>query len=159
MIILGIDPGYERTGFGVIEYDKGKSSCLDYGVIKTDKGLEFVQRLQELHQDLKKIIQKYKPGLIAVEDLFFYKNVKTAIKVGQARGVVLLTCTMAGIKVCEYTPLQVKQGVCGYGKADKKQIQTVVKMLLKLDKLPQPDDAADALAVAICTSGNLAMRC
>jgi crossover junction endodeoxyribonuclease RuvC len=151
-IILGIDPGFGRTGFGVIECDGQKLKCLEYGVIETDKGDEFVRRLKDISEELKKIIKKYTPNVIAVEDLFFYRNVTTAIKVAQARGVVLLTAVDANIAVLEYTPLQVKQAVCGYGKADKGQVTRMVKTILSLEKNPTPDDAADALAVGIAAS-------
>ena len=154
-IILGIDPGYGLTGYGVIKVSGNKYKTLDYGVIKTLVGEEFKDRLKYLHQDLEKIIKKYKPDLAAVEELFFFKNVKTAIKVGQARGVILLGLCLAGIPIVEFTPLQVKQAVSGYGQADKKQVQKMVKLLLNLEEIPKPDDAADALAIAICCANNI----
>lgn len=123
---------------------------VNYGVISTPSNHDFEKRLGDIYKELKKIIKKYKPDIIGIEDLFFFKNVKTAIKVAQARGVVLLTANLASISVAEFTPLQVKQAVTGYGRADKNQIQQMVKNILKLKEIPKPDDAADALAVAIC---------
>lgn len=151
-IILGIDPGYGLTGYGVLLNEGGALKCLDYGVIRTEAGEEFPQRIKTINSDLKQIIKKYKPNLVAIEDLFFYRNVTTAIKVGQARGVIMLTAVLAGIPIVEFTPLQVKQGIASYGKATKAQVQQMVKMLLNLDKIPRPDDAADALAIAICAA-------
>ena len=148
-IILCIDPGYGLTGFGVIECYGQKAACLDYGVIKTSGKASFSQRLKELHIDLKKIIRKYRPACLAVEKLFFFKNLKTAIDVAQASGVVVLTAIENNIPILEFTPLQVKQSICGYGKAEKQQIQKMVKMILNLQELPRPDDAADALAIAL----------
>ena len=154
-IILGIDPGYGLTGFGVIEVAGPRMKCLDCGVIKTLAGEEFSQRLKYLHQDLTKIIKKYEPDLVAVEDLFFFKNVKTAMKVSQARGVIILTAVQAGCRLVEFTPLQVKQAISGYGRAGKGQTQQMVKVLLGLKQIPRPDDAADALAVAICAASSM----
>jgi crossover junction endodeoxyribonuclease RuvC len=154
-IILGIDPGYGLTGYGIIKVEGQKASCLDYGVIKTDAEQKFKDRLNNLHFDLKKLIKKYNPDLVAVEDLFFFKNVKTAMKVGQARGVIILTAVQAKKEVAEYTPLQVKQAVASYGRAEKKQMQKMVKLLLGLRDIPRPDDAADALAVAICAANSM----
>lgn len=155
MVILGIDPGYGITGFGVIKQIKGKKDsfeCLDYGVITTSSKLPFSKRLKHLHDDLKQIIKKYKPDVMGIEKLFFYKNVKTATDVGQARGVILLTAMQANLPIKEFTPLQIKQSITGYGRADKKQIQEMVKILLNLKRIPHPDDAADALAAAITAS-------
>jgi len=149
-IILGIDPGIADTGFGVIKVDGQKLVCLSYGSIKTKCGLELIDRLDILHKELNKIIKKYKPDIAAIEELFFNKNVRTALIVGQARGVALLTLGQNKLPVFDFTPSQVKQAVSSYGQADKKQVQKMVKMILKLEELPQPDDAADALAVAIC---------
>lgn len=156
-IILGVDPGYGITGYGVIKVNGSKLDYLDYGVITTAKSEVFSERLKLLHQDLKKIIKKFKPNLIAVEDLFFYKNVKTAIKVGQARGVILLTCVLERVPVIEFTPLQVKQAITCYGRAGKGQVQQMVKAILNLKDIPRPDDAADALAVAICGANSCRM--
>ena len=153
MIILGIDPGIADTGFGIIDVKKdGKLACLEYGSIKTSPKDNLSTRIEKLFIDLNKIIKKYKPELISVEELFFNKNVKTALIVGQARGVVLLAAKMSKARLLEFTPLQVKQAVSAYGRADKGQVQRMVKMILNLEDIPRPDDAADALAVAICAS-------
>lgn len=149
-IILGIDPGIADTGYGVIRAEGSKLSCLAYGTIKTSAQAELVDRLEILHQELDKIIKKYKPQLAAMEQLFFNKNVRTALIVGQARGVALLTIRQNKIKIIDYTPSQVKQAVSAYGQASKIQVQKMVKLILGLKELPYPDDAADALAVAIC---------
>ncbi len=132
--------------------------CLDYGVIKTGQEDEFIQRLKYLSKDLKSIIKKYQPDLVAVEELFFFKNVKTALKVGQARGVILLTAVEAGKEVVEFTPLQIKQAITGYGRAEKGQMQQMVKALLNLKQIPKPDDAADALATAICAANSYKLK-
>lgn len=154
-IILGIDPGIADTGFGVITKEKnGCLVCADYGTIKTSSKASLSDRLEILSCELTKIIKKYQPETIAVEQLFFCKNVKTALVVGHARGVVLLTAKQHGIEPLEFTPLQVKQAVSAYGKASKLQVQKMVKLLLNLKELPQPDDAADALAIAICASNS-----
>ena len=159
MIILGIDPGTAITGYGVIENNKGKVKAVDYGCILTDKGLKMPERLDLLGEELKKIIKKYKPQAMAVEELFFFKNAKTVITVGQARGVILFVGKnvgkKTGIDIYEYTPLQVKQAVVGYGRADKKQVQSMVKAILGLNEIPKPDDAADALAIAICCASSI----
>lgn len=152
-IVLGIDPGIADTGYGLIRIKLGQEpECLAYGSIKTRKEEALSSRLKVLSLELSKIIKKYKPQVAAIEQLFFNKNVKTAFTVGQARGVVLLTLADLGLKVLEFTPAQVKQGVCAYGQADKKQVQKMVKILLKLKEIPKPDDAADALAIALCAS-------
>ncbi|MFH1427924.1 MAG: crossover junction endodeoxyribonuclease RuvC [Patescibacteria group bacterium] len=154
-IILGIDPGIADTGYGVIS--KGKDSnlaCLNYGIIKTSAKMEMTRRLELIKQELNIIIKKYKPNLMAVEQLFFCRNVKTALVVGQARGVVLLTARESKVPVVEFTPLQVKQAVAAYGQASKMQVQKMVKLILKMSELPKPDDAADALAIAICATNN-----
>jgi crossover junction endodeoxyribonuclease RuvC len=147
-IILGIDPGVASTGYSFLK-DGLNFEVLDYGVITTSPKELFSQRLKYIHQALTKLIKKFKPDVIAVEQLFFCKNVKTALMVGQARGVILLTAVLNRLPLYEFTPLQVKQAVCGYGKADKCQIQNMVKVLLKLKSIPKPDDAADALAIAL----------
>ncbi len=154
-IILGIDPGIADTGFGIIRVEQeGKMECVDYGSITTKAHTELADRLDILAKALNDIIKKYKPSLVSVEELFFCKNVKTALTVGHARGVVLLTARQNKLPIVEFTPLQVKQAVSSYGKADKRQVQEVVKMLLNLKSIPKPDDAADALAVAICAVNN-----
>jgi crossover junction endodeoxyribonuclease RuvC len=152
--ILGIDPGFGRTGWGVCVGNGSKLKGLAYGCIETMAGEDFSYRLQQIFEDLDYIIKKYKPDVVAVEELFFYKNVTTALKVGHARGVILLSARLANIPIMEFTPLQVKQAISGYGKADKKQVQQMVKTFLGLKELPQPDDAADALAVAICATNS-----
>ncbi len=156
MKILGIDPGTATTGFGVIELEQGKTAlALDYGVVATDKNLPMSSRLAILYDDLSAIITQHRPDVVAVEQLFFARNVTTAIAVGQARGVVLLAVARTKLPIVEYTPLQVKQAVTGYGKADKKQVQHMVKTILNLKSLPRPDDAADALAIAIAHSATI----
>lgn len=153
-IILGIDPGIADTGFGVIAKDGNKIRCLDYGSVKTEAKKELALRLAEISIELNKLIKKYKPQIIAVEQLFFCKNVKTALVVGQARGVVILTAIQNNINPIEFTPLQVKQAVSTYGRAEKAQVQKMVKLLLNLKEIPKPDDAADALAIAICAANS-----
>ena len=154
-IVLGIDPGIADTGFGVIKCTpSGSYECIEYGSIQTPAKTELSERLEQLWQELDGIIKKHKPELIGVEDLYFCKNVKTALVVGQARGVVLLTAKQNKLPILEFTPLQVKQAVAAYGSAGKKQVQEMVKMLLCLKQVPKPDDAADALAVAICAANS-----
>ena len=150
MKILGIDPGTAIIGFGLIEKNKSNLRLIKYGCIKTSANLSTAERLNVLHKELSSLLKKYKPDIVAVEDIFFFKNLKTAIKVSQARGVILLTIAKARIPVAEFTPLQVKQAVACYGRAEKIQVQKMVKTLLNLKEIPKPDDAADALAVAIC---------
>ncbi len=153
-IILGVDPGIADTGFGVIrKTDSGRLACLDYGSIKTKAKTELAERLEIINKELSKIIKRHKPDLVAIEQLFFCKNVKTALVVGQARGVMLLTARQSKIPTVEFTPLQVKQAVSSYGQASKMQVQKMVRLLLNLKEIPRPDDAADALAIAIC-AGN-----
>jgi len=149
-IILGIDPGIADTGYGVIKSEGSKLTCLAYGSIKTDSKLDLISRLDILHRALDKIIKKYQPDLAAIEQLFFNKNVRTALIVGQARGVILLTLKQNKLTIVDYTPSQVKSAVSAYGQASKLQVQKMVKLILNLKELPKPDDAADALAVAIC---------
>jgi len=156
MIILGIDPGTAIIGYGIIEKQgKNKLEKIDYGSITTLSNLSDAERLKELNKKLDSLIKRYKPDIVAVEDIFFFKNLKTAIKVSQARGVILLTAAKTKCKIKEYTPLQVKQAVACYGRADKLQVQKMVKNILKLDKIPKPDDAADALAIAICCAHSI----
>ena len=154
MKILGIDPGTAIIGWGLIRKDKNLKA-IDYGCIKTSPDLSTAERLDKLHKELNSLIKKHKPGIVAVEDIFFFKNLKTAIKVSQARGVILLTAAKLKIKIAEYTPLQVKQAVACYGRADKRQVQEMVKTLLNLKEIPKPDDAADALATAICCANSI----
>ncbi|HEY8421452.1 MAG TPA: crossover junction endodeoxyribonuclease RuvC [Thermoclostridium sp.] len=150
MIILGIDPGFAITGYGVLNYIGNQFKVMDFGVITTNADLPHPQRLLLLEKSLVDIIDEYKPETMSVEELFFNNNAKTALQVGQGRGVALLCAARAGIPVYEYTPIQVKQGVTGYGRASKIQVQQMIKILLGLPEIPKPDDAADALAVAIC---------
>lgn len=152
MKILGIDPGTATTGFGIVTKENGKLTAIDYGVVSTAKELDMSNRLLIIFQDIEELIAKHNPDIVAVEQLFFARNVTTAITVGQARGVVLLAAQKADLKLVEYTPLQVKQSVTGYGQATKHQVQSMVQKILKLKVLPKPDDAADALAIAICAS-------
>jgi crossover junction endodeoxyribonuclease RuvC len=148
MVVLGIDPGIGRVGYGIVEKNGSKIKAVAYGCIETPKSDDHGLRLQMIKTELGKIIREYKPEVIGVEKLFFQKNVKTATAVGEARGVILLLCSESGAKVAEIGPGQVKQSLTGYGNADKKQMQQMVKIIFKLDKVPQPDDAADALAIA-----------
>ncbi len=150
MIILGIDPGYAIVGWGVIEYNGSKFKVLGYGSINTPAGLEPAERLLMVYRGMNEIINKYKPDQIAVEELFFNTNTTTAILVAEARGVILLSAKLAGLTIAEYTPLQVKQAVVGYGRAEKKQVIVMVTSLLGLPAPPKPDDTADALAIAVC---------
>lgn len=150
MVIMGIDPGFAIVGYGIVNYRGNQFKVLDYGVIETSASMPLPDRLLSIEKGLVNLIADYKPEAVCVEDLYFNTNSKTAIKVGQGRGVALLCSAKAGIPVFEYTPLQVKQGVTGYGRADKNQVQYMVKVLLSLAEIPKPDDAADALAIAIC---------
>ncbi|MEK7607217.1 MAG: crossover junction endodeoxyribonuclease RuvC [Patescibacteria group bacterium] len=152
MIILGIDPGTARLGYGVIEVDTRSARAVDFGCIETSKEWKSAERLLFLRQAMEKIIQKHQPERVGVEKIFFAKNSKTALGVGEARGVVLACIAEAGILVCEMTPMQVKSAVTGYGLADKKQMQKMVQMIFKLQEIPKPDDAADALAIALTAS-------
>ena len=149
MIVLGVDPGTAIVGYSVIEYVKNKYRVLDYGCVYTDKDEDMPVRLEKIYDGLDGIIKIWKPQDMAVEELFFFKNQKTVIKVGQARGVITLCGQKNSLDLYSYTPLQVKMGIAGYGRADKKQIQEMVKVILGLDEIPKPDDAADALAIAI----------
>lgn len=150
MRILGIDPGYATVGYGIVEWDKGKFSMIGYGAITTKPGIDLSLRLCEIHTDLQQLLTQFQPDEVAIEELFFNTNVKTAIQVGQARGVLIQCCAAMGKVPFEYTPLQVKQSVVGYGRAEKKQVMEMTRAILKLEKMPRPDDAADALAIAIC---------
>jgi crossover junction endodeoxyribonuclease RuvC len=148
--VLGIDPGTATTGYGIVEEDGSQLRAVVSGVIRTDADQPTPARLQAIHRQIKQLAAEWQPAEAAVEELFFSRNVRTAMRVGQARGVAILALADAGLKVAEYTPLAIKQAVTGYGSADKAQMQEMVKMLLHLDEVPRPDDAADALAVAIC---------
>lgn len=150
MRILGIDPGYAILGWGVIDVVGNRFSVVDYGSILTDTKMEMPARLQVLYNGLTELIHKYKPDDASIEQLFFNSNAKTAILVGEARGVAVLACANGNLNIGEYTPLQIKQALVGYGRADKKQVQYMVKTMLNLKSVPKPDDTADALAAAIC---------
>ena len=150
MRILGIDPGYAILGWGVIDVVGNRFSVVDYGSILTDTKMEMPARLQVLYNGLTDLIHKYKPDDASIEQLFFNSNAKTAILVGEARGVAVLACANGNLNIGEYTPLQIKQALVGYGRADKKQVQYMVKTMLNLKSVPKPDDTADALAAAIC---------
>lgn len=156
-IILGIDPGFGRVGWGIVQKTARQLIPCAYGCIETHKQQSFVDRLLTIEQELIAIIEEYHPTLVGIESLFFHTNTTTAMNVSHARGVMLLTCHKHGIPCHDITPLQVKQGLTGYGKADKQQMQTMVKMQLGLTSIPKPDDAADALAVAIVTASFLAL--
>ncbi len=160
MRILGIDPGYAIMGYGVIEKNGNHFTAIGYGSVTTDADMEMSMRLKHLYNSLMEIIAHYEPEVVSIEELFFNNNAKTAIMVGQARGVAVLACANSGIPICEYTPLQIKQALVGYGRAEKKQVQQMVKTMLHLDSVPKPDDTADALAAAICHghSADSAMR-
>ncbi len=158
MIILGIDPGTTMIGIGLIDYRNKKISLLGYDCLKTGRTETSAQRLNNLFGQLTKIIKKYRPDAIAVESLFFFKNTRTVISVSQARGIILLAAIRSSgqqTKICEYTPLQIKQALTGYGRAEKRQIQQMVKVVLNLKDIPRPDDAADALACAICCAHSM----
>lgn len=150
MRILGIDPGYGITGYSIIDYIGNKFKLIDSGAIKTDSKMSFPLRLSEIYTDLNNIIDAYEPDAISVEELFFNNNAKTAINVAQARGVILVVGCQRGIPTYEYTPLQVKQAVVGYGRADKIQVQKMVKTILNVETLPKLDDTTDSMAIAIC---------
>lgn len=150
MRIIGIDPGIAITGYALVEESGSDFICIASGCIRTDKDLSSETRLRKIHEQLLDLISEYKPGAMAVEKIFFSKNVRTAFQVGEARGVIILTAAIKGLQLFEYTPLQVKQAVAGYGKAEKVQVQKMVQMLLKLSSIPKVDDEADAMAVALC---------
>lgn len=151
MVTIGIDPGIATTGYGIVrEEQDGRLTCLAFGVIQTKPDLSHSQRLLQLYKIILELINLHRPDMGAVEKLFFEHNVKTALRVGEARGIALLALAEQNIKISEYTPLEVKQAVAGYGAADKNQVQQMVRMILELEAIPHPDDAADALAIAIC---------
>lgn len=158
MIILGVDPGTAITGYGFVQSDGTDLGLIDYGAITTPATWTMPRRLEHIYTELAGLIRKHQPSDAVVEKLFFSRNVTTALSVGQARGVALLALSQANIAIHEYTPLEVKQAVVGYGRAEKFQIQQMVRMLLQLDFVPQPDDAADALAIAICHAHSARME-
>nr|WP_307774642.1 crossover junction endodeoxyribonuclease RuvC [uncultured Cetobacterium sp.] len=155
MRILGIDPGTAIVGYSILDFKENKFNLIKYGCIFTDKNLPMEDRLLQIFNELEIIIDEFSPQFMAVEELFFFKNNKTVISVGQARGVIILAGKKNNLKIESYTPLQVKMGITGYGKADKKQVQLMVQKILKLDEIPKPDDAADAIAVAITHANSL----
>jgi crossover junction endodeoxyribonuclease RuvC len=150
MIILGIDPGIAIMGYGVIRYEGNRFSPIKYGAVTTSPTSSMPERLSILYNETNLLIKEYKPDAFALEELFFNKNVKTALTVGHARGVILLSAYESHLNIFEYTPLQVKQAIVGYGRAEKMQVQQMVKVLLNLESIPKPDDVADALAIAMC---------
>ena len=150
MKILGIDPGYGITGFGLIETQRGQSKLLQCGAITTPAGMDFSARLEIIYEDMRRLLSVAKPDAVAIEELFFGQNVTTGIGVAQSRGVILLAIRQAGIPVTSYKPMQIKQAVVGYGNATKHQVQDMTKRLLHLTQMPKPDDAADAIAIALC---------
>ena len=150
MIILGIDPGYAILGWGVVDKTGNHFRAIDYGAVTTDKDMDMPQRLELLYNGLREIIEEYRPEEARIEKLVFNTNTTTAINVGQARGVAMLACIKGGLRVAEYTPLEIKQALVGYGRADKSQVQFMVKTMRNLAEVPKPDDTADALAAAIC---------
>lgn len=150
MIILGIDPGYAIVGWGVIEYMSNRFTVIDYGAVTTEAGTPFNDRLKAVYDGIDSIMKRYSPEALSIEKLFYNTNAKTVIDVAQARGVINLAAVQNNIPIFEYTPLQVKQSVVGYGRAEKKQVQEMTRVILKLAKIPKPDDTADALAMAIC---------
>ena len=150
MVILGVDPGSRVTGFGVISSQRNGCRCLEYGAISSKKEQSFPERLRKIHGELQDLIKRHLPSVVVVEDLFHALNVQSALKLGHTRGVVLLAAAQASVSLFEYSPTQVKKAVVGYGRADKQQIQLMVRTLLNLKENPQPHDAADALAVALC---------
>lgn len=150
MRILGIDPGYAIVGFGIVDYDASRFKTIDYGAVTTMAGDRFSLRLKTVYEDISQIMDSYKPDVVSMEKIYFQNNQKTAIDVAQARGVILLAAAQRGIEVYEYTPLEVKKAVTGYGQAVKKQVQEMTKRLLNLKEIPKPDDTADALAMTVC---------
>ena len=154
MVILGIDPGYAIVGFGVLEHQRGRFAVRAYGAVTTPAGKPFEERLAMIFSELERIIGKYKPDALAIEKLYFTNNKTTGIDVAQARGVIVLAAARQGLSVSEYTPMQVKQAVVGYGRAEKAQVQEMTRSILGLSETPKPDDTADALAIAICHGHN-----
>lgn len=158
MRIVGIDPGYAIVGYGCVDYNGNRFAPVDYGVITTPASADFTMRLFDIDREITALLEKSKPDALAIEKLFFTTNQKTAIDVAQARGVLLVCAVKAGIPIFEYTPLQVKQAVVGYGKAEKQQVMELTRMILGLKDIPRPDDAADALAIAICHAHSAGSR-
>ncbi len=150
MLILGIDPGYATTGFGLLRAERSVCSLVQYGTVTTPPDLSFSRRLTMLYDDMARLLEVTRPDAVAVEELFWGHNITTGIGVSHGRGVILLAVEKAGVELFEYTPMQVKQAVVGYGKAEKRQVMDMTRRLLKLERLPRPDDAADAIAIALC---------
>ena len=150
MRILGIDPGYAIVGYGIVDYDKNRFSTVGYGAVTTPADMPFSERLRDIYNDITEIIRRFKPDSMSIEKLYFNTNTTTAIDVAQARGVIMLAAVNSGVEVFEYTPLQVKQSITGYGRAEKRQVMEMIKSFLGLKSVPKPDDTADALALAIC---------
>ena len=150
MVVLGIDPGVATIGFGLVRVERGTNTLLQYGVITTPAGIPLSQRLLQISRDMDELLERFKPDEMAVEELFFTKNITTGIAVAHGRGVILLSAEKAGVPIYEYTPMQVKQAVAGYGGAQKRQVMLMTQRLLGMKEIPKPDDAADALALAIC---------
>lgn len=150
MLVMGVDPGTATTGYGVVDYIKGKEQMITYGTIRTAADLPMQLRLLKIYQEFNRLLDEYRPEAVAIEELFHHKNAKTVISVAQSRGVLLMATAARGLELAEYTPLQVKQAVSGYGNADKRQVQIMVQKILRMDQVARPDDAADALAIAIC---------
>jgi len=150
VIILGIDPGLTNTGYGLIRYEKKKIELIDYGCVLTYKKDTFSIRIKKIYYKIKELIEKYNPHEVAIEEIFFNKNVRSALTVSKVHGMIAITVALIGLELYEYTPLQIKQATVGNGRAEKHQVQSMVKILLNLSEIPQPDHAADALAVAIC---------
>ncbi|HRY63264.1 MAG TPA: crossover junction endodeoxyribonuclease RuvC [Patescibacteria group bacterium] len=158
MLILGIDPGYARAGWGVVSQIKNKLAPIAFGCLETKSQMPHAERLQKLQTELKKIIIKYQPDALAIEELFFFKNLKTALQVAESRGVILAAAFDCHLPIYEFTPLQVKQAITSYGRADKNQIQQMVKLILGMKNIIQPDDAADAVAIAITCAHSLGKK-
>ncbi len=150
MLVLGLDPGTATTGYGLVQSAGSRKEMIAYGVLETSSQMLLPERLSKIGRDLDSVIQQYQPDTVAIEQIFYHSNAKTVIPVAQSRGVLIYVAVNAGLPVAEYTPLQVKQAITGYGKADKKQVQAMVKQILSLSAVPRPDDAADALAIAVC---------
>jgi len=150
MLVLGMDPGTATTGFGLVEQERGRERVVRFGVIRTSPSLDMPRRLVQINREYSELLEQYQPDAVAIEALFYFKNAKTVISVAQSRGILLMTAAAREIEIAEYTPLQVKQAVTGIGNADKRQVQIMVQKILALDKIPHPDDAADALAIALC---------
>lgn len=158
MLVLGIDPGTAITGFGLVEKAQGRENLISYGVIRTASTMDMPQRLAKIYREYNRLLDEYQPDAVAIEQIFHHKNAKTVITVAQSRGVLLMAAAVRDIEIGEYSPLQVKQAVTGYGNAEKKQVQVMVQKILGLKEIPKPDDAADALAIALCHLHSFRLR-